>query len=121
MDEPTRLTLTCRDVPAGVSFFRDVLALPVRQRDPSFAEVRLGRYTAALEPPSREYAAGEERPPGAILQIEVDDVPTAVSELRRRGATVLMDDVRTEWGTRSAFVAGPDDLLVELYQPRHEG
>jgi catechol 2,3-dioxygenase-like lactoylglutathione lyase family enzyme len=115
----TRLTLLCDDIAAGTSFFRDVLSLPVRQRDPHHVDVELGRCTATLTPragaatPAR---AGDE--PAVILEVEVPDVREAVRELRRRGATVLLGPVVTEWDTESAFVAGPDGVVVEIYRQR---
>jgi hypothetical protein len=39
-----------------------------------------------------------------------------VGELRRRGASVLIDPVTTDYGTESAFVAGPAGVIVELYR-----
>lgn len=122
------LTLVCEDVNAGATFFRDVLALPVRQRDGRRAEVELGTVTATLTTRDQEAAQGatpatkgEPVPgsgPAVIVELEVEDVVTAVRELRRRGATVLVDPVVTDWGTESAFVAGPDGVIVEVYRLR---
>jgi predicted enzyme related to lactoylglutathione lyase len=113
----TCIDLTVDDVPAGATFFREVLALPVRQRTPGDVEVRLSpdltarlRETAVPRPVSR--------PPGVILEIQVPDLRGALTELRRRGATVLVEPVLTEWGTESAFVAGPEDMVIELFRPR---
>lgn len=117
--ESTDLSLVCDDVPAGALFFRDVMALPVRQRDAHHAEVQLGDRTAHLT------ARPEDRPgtstpqtKGVILKIEVVDVAASVAQLRSRGATVLLEPVLTEWGTESAFVAGPDACVIELYRSR---
>jgi catechol 2,3-dioxygenase-like lactoylglutathione lyase family enzyme len=118
VDRP-QLTLVCQDVPAGATFFRDVLSMPVRQRGPHYAEVDLGDCTARLTPAPQQWTPpSEPRRPGVILKIEVADVGARVIELRRRGATVLMESVLTEWGTESAFVAGPDDCVIELYRSR---
>jgi catechol 2,3-dioxygenase-like lactoylglutathione lyase family enzyme len=105
------LTLECEDVAAGTSFFRDVLALPVRPRDGHQVDVDMGPVTATLTARS---GTGSE--PAPIVELEVADVAGAVAELRRRGATVLVDVVTTDYGTESAFVAGPDGLIVELYR-----
>jgi catechol 2,3-dioxygenase-like lactoylglutathione lyase family enzyme len=130
--QPSHVTLVCRDIPAGVAFFRDVLALPVRQRGPHYAEIDLGDRTAGLTPPPEAADTDEsdpnrqsvlaripsQRTRGVILQVRVDDVVAALEEARSRGAIVLMDRVITEWGTESAFVAGPDDVVVEIYRDR---
>lgn len=129
----THLTLLCDDVAAGASFFRDVLALPVRQRDPHHVDVELGGRTATLTPrpvatppgPALSLDSADDdlhgrrtQGPATILEVEVPDVREAVRELHARGATVLLGPVLTEWDTESAFVAGPDGLVVELYRPR---
>jgi catechol 2,3-dioxygenase-like lactoylglutathione lyase family enzyme len=114
----THVELAIDDLPAAARFFRQVLALPVRRLSLERAEVRLTPdITAHLVP-----AASRSRPvirqgPGPILQLEVPEVRAAVTELRRRGATVLVDRVLTDWGTESAFVAGPGDLVIEVYRP----
>lgn len=125
----SRVTLVCEDVAAGASFFRDVLALPVRQRDAHQVDVELGEVTATLTARADDAAAeraparaGSDEDPGdgraVILEVQVDDVREALRDLRRRGATVLLGPVLTEWDTESAFVAGPDGVVVELYRPR---
>lgn len=132
----THLTLACENVAAGAAFFRDVLALPVRQRDEHDVDVDLGMLTATLTPrhdatpgsrpggsgndPDRasEATPPERSNPAVIIEVEVDDVREAVLELRRRGATVLVGPVLTEWDTESAFIAGPDGVVVELYRTR---
>jgi catechol 2,3-dioxygenase-like lactoylglutathione lyase family enzyme len=111
------INLVCHDVAAGATFFQDILALPVRQRGPRYAEVDLGRLTASLTPAPATPSPGP-RPPGVVLPLEVGDVDAAVLEVRRRGATVLLETVLTEWGTESAFIAGPDDMIIELYRSR---
>jgi catechol 2,3-dioxygenase-like lactoylglutathione lyase family enzyme len=115
--DPRYVNLICRDVPAGASFFRDVLTLPVRQRDRLYAEVDLGCFTAGLTPPGSGDPDSSNPLPGVILRLAVPDVPACLAELRRRGATILTEPVLTEWGTESAFLAGPDHVTIELYRP----
>ena len=115
----THLDLALDDVPAGARFFRDVLALPVRRFTWDHVEVRLaGDLVADLRtaPPSRGPRLRSQ--PGPMLQVEVAAVRPAVAELRRRGATILIEPVLTDWGTESAFIAGPGDLVIEVYRPQ---
>jgi catechol 2,3-dioxygenase-like lactoylglutathione lyase family enzyme len=122
--ESTDLSLVCQDLPAGAQFFRDVMALPVRQRDPRHVEVQLPDRTAHLTPPpdrasDQPYDPATSQANGVILKIEVPDVAASVAELRARGADILVEPVLTEWGTESAFVAGPDACVIELYRSRN--
>jgi hypothetical protein len=118
--ESTDLSLVCHDVPAGAMFFRDVMALPVRQRNPHHAEVQLGGRTAHLRT-TPEQSSGQQSPhaKGVILTIEVPDVSASVAQLRDRGARVLLEPVLTDWCTESAFVAGPEACVIELYRSLH--
>jgi catechol 2,3-dioxygenase-like lactoylglutathione lyase family enzyme len=107
------------DIPAAARFFRHVLALPVRHLDLQRAEVRLtpGLTARLVAGPPRPILAPRDAP-GPLLELQVAHVGAAVAELRRRGATILVEPVLTDWGTESAFVAGPGDLLIELYRAR---
>jgi catechol 2,3-dioxygenase-like lactoylglutathione lyase family enzyme len=113
----SHLTLECTDVAAGATFFRDVLALPVRQRAGRDVEVDLGDVTATLTTGARR----PEGTPAVIVEIAVDDLHAAIREMQRRGADVLIGPVLTDWGTESAFMAGPDGVVVELYRRTDQG
>src|SRR5690348_7643546 len=93
----THIELTLDDVWDGVRFFRQVLGLPVRLREADHAEVRLSEeFTAHLRRMPARAPVPPPRRPGTVLQLEVADLEPALEELRRRGATVLIDPVLTE-------------------------
>ncbi len=54
---------------------------------------------------------------GTILHFQVEDVAQALEEARSRGATVLLEPIRTGWGTESAMIAGPEEVVIDLYRP----
>ncbi|HEY6794406.1 MAG TPA: hypothetical protein VI248_06960 [Kineosporiaceae bacterium] len=117
-----RIELALDDVLAGARFFRHVLALPVRHDDLQHAEVRLSADLSLRLVPVRPHSGVViHREPGPMIQLEVPVVTTALAELQRRGATVLVGPVLTDWGTESAFVAGPGDLVIEVYRPHLAG
>jgi len=114
----THIDLPVADVCAGAHFFRRVLAFPVHLHDGDHADVVLAPHLVGhlrRVPPHR--ATEAERQAGTLIELQVPSVREAVDEVRRRGATVLIDPVITEWDTISAFVAGPDDMVIELYAP----
>jgi catechol 2,3-dioxygenase-like lactoylglutathione lyase family enzyme len=114
----THLDLVLDDVAAGARFFRQVLALPVIECDDDHAVALLADdLTAHLRTASAESRPAVRRGPGTILQLQVPELRGAVAELRRRGATILVEPVLTDWGTQSAFVAGPGDVIIEVYCP----
>jgi catechol 2,3-dioxygenase-like lactoylglutathione lyase family enzyme len=111
---PPHLVLRCEDVGRCASFYRDVLGVPVHNRDAEHVDVGLGPVIATLAPAAED--GGVDR--GVILEVEVADIREAVREIRNRGARVLVGPVLTDWDTESAFIEGPDAVLVELYRPR---
>jgi catechol 2,3-dioxygenase-like lactoylglutathione lyase family enzyme len=50
------------------------------------------------------------------LGLRVDDLDTATTELKRRGATFMMEPRTIRPGVRIAFVQGPDDVRIELLE-----
>lgn len=99
------------------SFFADVLGLPVSgDAAEGYAEVAAGPAVIALHSGAMD---DEPRPHGGtLLQFRCDDVPAFVEEVRRRGGVISVEPVETDWGTVSAYIAGPHGVLVEVSQPR---
>lgn len=95
------------------TFFRDVLGLEV-DGEAGYAEVKTGGAAIALH---RGVPAGEVTPLGGmLLQFASDDVRGDIEAIRGRGGTIAVEPFDTDWGTTSAYVAGPHNLLVELFQ-----
>ena len=95
------------------AFFRDVLGLDV-DGDAGYAEVKTGDTVIALH---RGVPTGEIAPHGGmLLQFGSDDVRADVEAIRSRGGRIAIEPFQTDWGTTSAYVAGPHNLLVELFQ-----
>jgi len=114
----THLDVPLDDVCEGALFFRRVLAVPVHLHDRDHADVDLAPGLVAhlrTTRPRTEQLPDDE--PGVVIELRVPDLRGALTELRRRGADVLIEPVLTEWGTESAFIAGPDGVVIELYHP----
>lgn len=106
------LSIITPNMPEAITFFRDILELRV-EGDEAFAEVQTGGLMVSLMSTAMVPTG---RPQGVILQFEVDNVPARVERVLGRGGRILRDSDLTIWGTESAFVAGPDGLVVELYR-----
>ena len=98
-------------------FFSDVLDLPLSgDASDGYAEVDAGGMTVALH---RGAPVADVRPHGGtLLQCSTDDVRAEVAAIRSRGGDIVKGPFDTDWGTTSAYVAGPHGVLVELYQWR---
>jgi predicted enzyme related to lactoylglutathione lyase len=108
------LDLIVRDVPAATAFFRDLVGLAVRVDEQRFAELASGAVTIMLSP---DALVPIEPARGVILHFEVEDVAAALAHARAQGATVLMEPTRTDWGTQSAMIAGPEGIVVDFFRP----
>lgn len=96
------------------AFFRDILGCQV-EGDPleGYAEVRMGTAVIALHCGARA-ALGPHG--GTLLHVTTEDVDAEVAAVRARGGVIAAEPDDLPWG-RSAYVAGPNDVMVEIYQP----
>lgn len=108
------LDLIVRDVPVAAAFFRDVLGLTPRVNEERFAELDSGAVTIMLSP---EALVPTKPAAGLILHFQVEDVAAALDRARGRGARVLLEPTQTPWGTESAMIAGPEEIVIDLYRP----
>jgi predicted enzyme related to lactoylglutathione lyase len=96
-------------------FFSGVLGLEVSgDASEGYAEVKAGAITIALH---RGSMMDDVTPHGGtLLQFSSDDVHADIEEIRGRGGDIILEPTNTDWGTTSAYVAGPHNVLVELYK-----
>jgi lactoylglutathione lyase len=87
--------------------------------------MRLGGQTVLIAPSHpTEVTAPAPRFPHYGLEhigLTVDDVDAAVEELRGKGAEIALGPLTRQPGTRLAFIRGPQGVMVELVQRRHDG
>lgn len=112
------LDLIVQDVPAAAAFLRDAVGLELVYVSERFAELRSDYVTFMLSPaalvPVRPAA-------GIILHFQVTDVPNALARAKKNGARVLLEPTKTDWGTESAMIAGPEEVIIDFYRPIDTG
>lgn len=108
-----QIDLIVQDVPKAAHFFRDVVGLDLRVDEPRFAELDGKSITLML---SLESLVPVQTAAGIILHIEVDDVAQALLEAQEAGAKVLLELTYTDWGTESAMIAGPENIIIDFYR-----
>jgi methylmalonyl-CoA/ethylmalonyl-CoA epimerase len=125
-----RVALTVSDVDQALSFFRDVLGLPVQQEwDAGEGRgVVLAIPQATLEILDPEHSAfvdrvetarqssGRVRPGQVRFAFEVPNLQDAVAAAGAAGVPLVNEPVETPWKDLNARVAGPDGLQVTLFQ-----
>ena len=95
-------------------FFSRVLGLEVSgDAAEGYAEVKAGAITIGLH----RGAMTDDVAPlgGTLLQFSSDDVQADIEAIRARGGKIALEPTTTDWGTTSAYVAGPHGVLVELF------
>jgi catechol 2,3-dioxygenase-like lactoylglutathione lyase family enzyme len=119
---------------AARRFYGEQLGLPVQAEPGSdYTEVTMdglkhfGLWTlhdAARSTFERDEWPSDVPRPQATIELEVDDVPAAVDELRHRGLDVLQETRVEPWGQTTARLLSPEGLLIGItYSPwlRDEG
>jgi predicted enzyme related to lactoylglutathione lyase len=96
-------------------FFAGILGLEISgTASEGYAEVKAGAMTIALHTGAMVDDFGALG--GTLLQFSSDDVRADIEEIRGRGGKIVLEPTETDWGTTSAYVAGPHGVLVELYK-----
>lgn len=108
------VTADGEEVAQVAAFFRDVLGCEIDgDPDGGYAEVKIGASTVALHGGARTDVG---RHGGTLLQLTADDVDSQVAAIRARGGEIAAEPEDLPWG-RSAYVAGPHGVMVEIYRP----
>lgn len=118
------LHLVCSDLAASERWFLDGVGAELVARRESrgmpTTELRLGGVRVLLRGsgPGETLATSEQRRYGTDhFGLQVADVDATVETLRRRGVDIAIEP-RDSPTNRIAFIRGPDNVLVELVQPR---
>ena len=115
----------CSDVEATIRWFTEGVGGELVERRESRGVqqgvINLGGATIFLRPAR----SNESFTPGMSNQygtdhfgLRVDDVDATVEELRRRGVTIDVEPWDFSDVSRIAFIKGPDEVRIELVQPR---
>jgi catechol 2,3-dioxygenase-like lactoylglutathione lyase family enzyme len=111
----------CTDIAATERWFVEVLDARVVQRRGSAeaptVALDFGGASVLLRPRLAGETLGAAGPPrfgSDHLGVRVADVPSAVAELRGRGALISAEPRQLRPGVWVAFVEGPDQVRIEL-------
>jgi catechol 2,3-dioxygenase-like lactoylglutathione lyase family enzyme len=100
---------------ATVTFFRDVLGLPVGLELPGFWMLRLPDG-AKVEVFGPETDMNRHFTTGPVAGFLVDDVFAATEELRAAGTEIVLAPELDEWGNAWVHFLAPDGNVYELTQ-----
>jgi lactoylglutathione lyase len=128
MTRVTHIRLLVSDVPACLSFYRDVLGMQVlwADEDGHYVSFQTGDIVLALnrKQAMAQVVGSTDRPVRAdgqdpmALVLAVDDVDTAYRELTAQGIAFVTQPMdRPHWGIRTAHFRDPDGNLIEINGP----
>ena len=102
-----------RDMDAAVSFYRDVVGLPLARRESNdWAEFAAGPVRFAL------HGTDDPAPTGGTVVFRVDDLEDARAALERRGAVFEDHPGEVEGFARFATFRDPDGNPVQIIEYR---
>ena len=116
--------LRTRDPQAMIQYFHDMfdadLVEYVQSNGQPRVDLNLNGLTifVAAVPPEADLPQAPSTPYIGLdhLGLRVDDIDAATAELKRRGATFIVEPKTIRPGVRIAFVQGPDDVRIELLE-----
>jgi lactoylglutathione lyase len=113
------------DLERSIAFYKDMIGLPFRFSNETYAEfategAKFALYARAHLPE----LLGREAPPDPVpwpqgeVAFFVDEPDAEHDRLRRAGVEVLAPPTDRPWGERTLHVADPDGNVVELTRPK---
>jgi lactoylglutathione lyase len=115
------------DLERSIRFYRDVIGLPFKFANESYAEFRTEGAKFALydrghlpELIGRHVPLDQAAWPQGEVAFFVDDPDAEHDRLRRAGVDVLAPPTNRPWGERTLHVADPDGNVVELTRAKQD-
>jgi len=109
------------DIEESVRFYRDVLGVPLRSANETYAEfategAKFALYARQALPAliGAQAPTGPVRWPQGEVAFFVEDPDGDHERLRRAGVTILAPPTDRPWGERTLHIADPDGNVVEL-------
>lgn len=118
----SNLILDVEDLDRSLTFYRDLLQLPVRTQQVvdghKLAYLTTGKTEILLlQQPRHEQNPHLDRSGGLVIKFQVTNLPKVAKNLKIREVTVLRELDMANIGERTFLVADPDGYAVLLSEP----
>ena len=112
--------LYVRDLEASIAFYRDIVGLPFKFRQSTYAEfategTKFALFEESAVPDLIGRPVTEGGPSGEVAFV-VNDVDAEARRLSAAGVEILSPPVDRPWGHRTLYVLDPDGHVVEFAQ-----
>ena len=121
-----RLVVETADFEAAVTFYRDVLGMPVEldlvgDKGEHVVILEAGRATLELSNPAQvamidEVEVGRRVAPRVRVAFEVDDTADTTGRLAEAGAEVVAPPTKTPWNSVNARLEAPAQLHITIFE-----
>lgn len=113
--------LYVKDIERSITFYRDLLGLPVRAEHGTYVEFETGSTTLAMNTQENIAEITGLNIPKPIhhsqtfeLGFVVEDVNAIVEKLRSHEVLIINEPVTKPWGQIVSYVADPDGHFIEI-------
>ncbi|WP_303973482.1 glyoxalase/bleomycin resistance/extradiol dioxygenase family protein [Streptococcus merionis] len=108
-----QLDIIIKDVAESTQRLEELLGISADYKDETFAQFTIGSHTLMLSQMALVPIAAYQS--GLILHIQVSDVDAKCQELQDAGECILNSPTKTDWGTYSVLVQGPEGIVLDFY------
>lgn len=115
------IILYVADCEKSITFYRDVLGLPMRAQHETYVEFETGATILAINTKDsvRELTGldiPEEKRSSQTFELGfiVEDVQAVIDHLRQHHVPIVVEPVQKPWGQTVAYVADPDGNYIEI-------
>ena len=113
------------DVPASLAFYEQAFGFKARflHEGADWGELDTGLTRLCFSSRSlmaemgKSTSHADAKNPSFELAFTTNDVPTALQKALTAGATLISNIEKTPWGQTLAYVADPNNILIEICSP----
>lgn len=91
-----------------------LLGISADYKDEHFAQFTVGSHCLMLS--DKAIIPLEPFQSGIILHVQIEDVDGKYQTLQVAGEAILNPPTKTDWGTYSLMVQGPEGIVLDFYQ-----
>lgn len=109
--------LAVRDLAKSVSFYNEIIGLPIKQQRKSWVDLGSKGALISLHPASQSSPhSGTSLDNGIAIGFLVGDIKSSIEELKSKGVKIHRDIEEKDAG-KNAVILDPDDYMISLFEP----